>query len=305
LQPLANSAKIPFWPKAGQTLAVAAPAGAVQQFNLDAGLAVLAELAPQAPIRVDQVVLQKEGYLAGADVDRAAHLAELMTAPDLGAVLCARGGFGTSRLLPLLNLGLLVDSRRLVMGYSDFTALLNALAARGLVALHGPMVTQLPHLDPTSRQALADLLAGRLEWPLELHGQSVTSGRVSGCLWGGNLTMLCHLLGTPWLPPLEGGLLILEEVNEPSYRLDRLLTQLELAGVFDQVAGVALGSLSQEEGAQPALRRVAEERLSGLKLPVVMGLPFGHGNQNLPIPIGAQAELDADAGRLIVGLNLA
>lgn len=286
-------------------MAVAAPAGAVEQFKLEAGLAVLAELAPQAAIRVDQAVLRKEGYLAGADATRAAHLAELMIAPGLGAVLCARGGFGTSRLLPLLDLAALAESRRLVMGFSDFTALLNALAACGLVTLHGPMVVQLPRLDQASRETLAGLLAGQPEWPLSLPGRPISPGKASGLLWGGNLTMLCHLLGTPWLPPLEGGLLFLEEVNEPAYRLDRLLTQLELAGVFDLISGVALGSLSDGEEDPLELIRVVKERLHGLGLPVVMGLPFGHGMRNMPMPIGAQAELDADAGLLTVGLDLA
>lgn len=266
---------------------------------------VLAELAPQAALRVDQLVLQREGYLAGTDADRAAHLSELMATPDMGAVLCARGGFGTSRLLPLLDLPALSQTRRLLMGFSDFTALLNALAAQGLVTLHGPMVTQLPRLDQPSRQALGRLLTGQPEWPAKLQGRSISAGSAEGVLWGGNLTMLCHLLGTPWLPPLDGGILFLEEVNEPPYRLDRLLTQLELAGVFERVAGLALGSLSDRDDDAEELGQVARSRMAGLGLPVVMALPFGHGSRNMPLPIGARAELDADAGSLFVGLDLA
>lgn len=286
-------------------MAVAAPAGAIAQKKLDAGLAVLAELAPKALIRVDEVVLRQEGYLAGSDLDRAGHLSELMNDPELGAVLCARGGFGTSRLLPLLDLHALAKNRRLLMGFSDCTALLNALAAHGLVTLHGPMVSQLPRLEQTSRDVLTKLLNGEPEWPLRLEGRTITSGKARGVLWGGNLTMLCHLLGTPWLPQLDGGILFLEEINEPPYRLDRLLTQLELAGVLGRIAGLALGALSNGDDDSMQLSGVAARRLAGLGLPMVIGLPFGHGPSNMPLPIGAQAELDADAGALTVGLDLA
>jgi len=293
------------WPEAGQPLAVAAPAGAVDQGTLEAGLAALAELAPEAPIRVDHLVLDRRGYLAGEDAARAAHLAELMTQPGLGGVICARGGFGTSRLLPLLDLRAMVRGRRLLMGFSDLTALLNALAAQGLVTLHGPMVAQLPRLDAASRQALSQVLAGRPPWPLTLEGRPLARGRAEGVLWGGNLTMICHLLGTPWLPPLRGALLFLEEVHEPAYRLDRLLTQLELAGVFGQVAGVALGALSNQDQEPTELVQVVAQRLGGLGAPVLTGLPFGHGASNLPLPVGAWAQMDADAGWLRVGVNLA
>jgi muramoyltetrapeptide carboxypeptidase len=302
---MGSSAVKPIWPLPDQALAVAAPAGAIAQEKLDAGLAVLAELAPKAPIRVDDAVSLRAGYLAGADADRAAHLSELMTAPDLGAVLCARGGFGASRLLPLLDLNAFVANRRMIMGFSDCTALLNALAASGLIALHGPMVSQLPRLDHKSLDALAKLLRGKPEWPLSMEGRSITSGKSGGVLWGGNLTMFCHLLGTPWLPPLDGGILFLEEINEPPYRLDRLLTQLELAGVLDRIAGLALGALSNSDDDPLEFSEVVTERLGGLGLPIVTGFPIGHGSSNMPLPIGALAELDADAGLLTVGLNLA
>jgi muramoyltetrapeptide carboxypeptidase len=302
---MGSLAKRPIWPRPDLPLAVAAPAGAIAQQKLEAGLAVLAELAPKALIRVDEVVLKQEGYLAGSDVDRAGHLSELMSDPELGAVLCARGGFGTSRLLPLLDLHGLAKSRRLLMGFSDCTALLNVLAAHGLITLHGPMVSQLPRLDQASRNVLTKLLEGEPQWPLRLEGQTITSGKARGVLWGGNLTMLCHLLGTPWMPRLDGGILFLEEINEPPYRLDRLLTQLELAGVLGRIAGLALGALSNGDDDSMQLSGVAAKRLAGLGLPMVIGLPFGHGRSNMPLPIGALAELDADAGSMIVGLDLA
>lgn len=301
---MGSSAKRPIWPAPGLPLAVAAPAGAIAQKKLEDGLAVLAELAPNSLIRVDEAVLDQEGYLAGSDAGRAGHLSELMCDPGLGAVLCARGGFGASRLLPLLDLPTLAKNRRLLMGFSDCTALLNVLAAHGLITLHGPMVSQLPRLDQRSRAVLASLLAGKPEWPLRLEGHAIIPGKARGVLWGGNLTMLCHLLGTPWWPRLDGGILFLEEINEPPYRLDRLLTQLELAGVLGSIAGLALGALSNGDDDSLELSEVASRRLASLDLPLVVGLPFGHGSSNMPLPIGAMAELDADAGLLTVGLDL-
>jgi muramoyltetrapeptide carboxypeptidase len=297
-------ARPPAWPRSGQVLAVAAPAGAVDRDALESGLAVLAELAPGLRVRVDAEVLTREGYLAGGDELRAAHLARLLTEPGVGGVLAARGGFGASRLLPRLDLDRLAAAGRLVMGFSDLTALLNALAARGLIAVHGPVVTQLPRLDRASREAVAGLLAGRSGWPARLAGRGLAPGRASGVLWGGNLTMLCHLLGTPWQPPVAGGILCLEEVNEPAYRLDRLLTQLELAGVLEQAAGIAVGSLAGEGEAEEELAAVAEARLACLGKPVVAGLPVGHGPRNFPVPLGARAELDGEGGWLRVGLGL-
>lgn len=122
---------------------------------------------------------------------------------------------------------------------------------------------------------------------------------------GGNLTLFCHLLGTPWFPELTGAVLFLEELGEPAYRLDRCFTQLILAGVFERVVGVALGSLSEQAEDPPELLETAVERLSGLGLPVVTGLPFGHGPLNRPLPLGALAELDGQAGTFAVGLDLA
>jgi muramoyltetrapeptide carboxypeptidase len=286
-------------------IAVAAPAGAVEEAALERGLGVLRDICPEADIRVDDQARARRGYLAGPDQDRAAHLAELMHDPDVGAVLAARGGFGSSRLLPLLDFGRLAASGKLLVGFSDLTCLLNPLAAAGAVAVHGPVLTQLHRLDAASRQDLAGVLCGRPAGPRELTGRSLVPGRARGRLMGGNLTMLCHLLGTPWFPPLADCILFIEETNEPPYRLDRLLTQLELAGAFQAASGVAAGRLSGQGEDAAELTETLERRLAGLGRPVVVGLPFGHGAANRCLPMGAPAVLDGDAGLLLAGVNLA
>ncbi len=295
----------PLLPRPGQAIGLAAPAAAFDADALDQGLAVLAELAPGLSLRRDPELDSRSGFLAGPDRLRAEHLTRLMLEPGLGAVLCVRGGYGCSRLLPRLELAELAAGRRLLVGFSDLTCLLMSLAARGLMSVHGPVITQLPRLDQASRNDLAALLAGDPAWPATLSGRPLAPGRARGLLLGGNLTLVCHLLGTPYLPPLDGAVLLLEEVGEQAYRVDRLLTQLTLAGVAGRLAGVALGHLGGEDAEGEAVLAVAAERLAGLGLPVVSGLPFGHGAANRCLPIGALAEIDGDAGTLAVGLDFA
>lgn len=295
----------PLMPRPGQAIGLAAPAAAFDPDALERGLEALAGLVPGLAPRRDPEIMERAGYLAGADALRAEHLTRLMTEPGLGAVLCARGGYGSSRLLPLLDLKRLAAGRRLLVGFSDLTCILLPLAAHGLVTVHGPVVTQVPRLDQASREDLAALLAGAPSWPAVLAGRPLAPGRARGPLLGGNLTLICHLLGTPYLPPLDGAVLLLEEISEKAYRVDRLLTQLILAGVTGRIAGVALGSLAGEGGDREAVMASAAERLSGLGLPVVSGLPVGHGAANRCLPLGAMAEIDGDAGTLTVGLGLA
>lgn len=295
------NAAAPIWPLPSQDLALAAPASAFERQALEQGLQVLGGLIGKRRLRLDAAVFAKDAYLAGTDQERAAHLAKLFNDPRVGAVLAVRGGFGCSRLLPLLDLKALAATRKLFMGFSDLSCLLNCLAASGLVVVHGPVITQLPRLDEESLADLTGLLNAKPPWPATLHGEPLSPGRAKGPLFGGNLTLLCHLLGTPYLPPLEGALLFLEDISEAPYRVDRLLTQLELAGVPGLLAGVALGSLDENQAALEAARR----RLAAWGKPVLTGLPFGHGSQNRCLPMGALAELDAGQGTLKVGLNLA
>ncbi|MFH1034676.1 MAG: LD-carboxypeptidase [Pseudomonadota bacterium] len=296
----------PRWPGPGLGLGLVAPGGAFAPEAFEAGLAALRELAPRRQrIKADQALQRRQDYFAGSDKQRAAHLQKLLSDPKLGLVMAVRGGFGCSRLLPLLDLPACVAAGGCLLGFSDLTCLLNALAAQGLVALHGPVLTQLPRLDQPSRDDLAALLAGRLPWPLTFKGIDAGVGRASGPLMGGNLTLLCHLLGTPWFPPLQGAILLLEDTGEAPYRLDRLLTQLELAGVFRQVAGVAVGSLGVEDATTGELPSALAWRLMCMRVPMVLGLPFGHGSANRLLPLGALAHIDGPAGVLSVGIDLA
>ena len=305
MNPPLPSPRLPRRPGPGQALALVAPAGVLEDQARQRGLEALAQLVPERKLRLSPGVNHGEGYLAGPDQQRAGELSRALGDPAVGAVLAARGGYGSSRLLPLLDLEALAATEKLLVGFSDLTCLLNPLAQRGLVTVHGPTLTQLPRLEDESRQDLARLLSGRWPWPARLSGLGLVPGRVRGRLWGGNLSLLCHLLGTPHMPRLEGGILLLEDTNEPPYRLDRMLWQLRLAGVLEQVAGLALGWLSAREPLAPEQEEILRRDLLPLGLPLVAGLPLGHGPANRCLPLGAWAELDGEAGWLEVGVDLA
>lgn len=281
-----------------------APAGPAQRESFEAGLTLLAQryrvvqgLDPAAP---HHLCLP---YLAGEDAWRADRLNAALNDPQVEAIFCARGGYGAMRILDRLDSEALVQRRVPIVGFSDCTALHLWAACHGVPTVHGPVVTQLARLHPGDLSGLFDLLEGG---PLpRMSGLvRVAGGRARGALLGGNLSLLTHMIGTPFLPRLTGCILLLEEVSEAPYRIDRMLTQLTLAGVLGSVAGVVVGRLERcdaPQGIPPRPVRaleVIEERLAGLGLPVVHGAPVGHGDRNVALPMGVMAELDADAGTL-------
>lgn len=250
------------------------------------------------------------GYLAGSDADRAADLQDAWCDPSVDAVWAARGGYGALRVLDLLDWpALAAAGPKVFVGSSDLTAVLLAFAARlGVVTFHGPTASsQLLAGDEPEPQSLASARAALLAPPGAGAGvpqtvrgtQSLRGGRAEGVTVGGNLTMLASLVGSRDLLPARGGIALLEDVHEEPYRLDRMLTQLLRCGWFDGVAGIACGSW-QECGEPAAVRAVLDDRLGPLGVPILDGVPFGHGPVQSTLPIGAPAVLDADAGTLTV-----
>ncbi len=229
-------------------------------------------------------------YLAGTDAVR---LADLERAFQGGwdAVWAARGGYGIARLLGQLRWDELAPVP--FLGFSDGTGLLNALAARGRPAVHAPVLHSLADLcDDASRAHLRALLAG--ESPAPMHGQVLRPGTAEGPLVGGNLCVLASLCGTPWQLRGRACIVVLEEVNEAPYKIDRLLTQLIDAGCLDGVAGIAIGSLlgaEPPEGADWTMYDVLTDLLAPLGVPVLVGLPIGHGARNHAFRVGAPARI--------------
>jgi muramoyltetrapeptide carboxypeptidase len=219
--------------------------------------------------------------------------------PDSAAVWFIRGGYGSARLLPRLKWNLLRRYPKVVIGFSDTTALLLSLTVPGgYVTFHGPVVTQLPRLPGPARQWLKKLLsnpapAGKV--PLGAM-KTITPGRINGFLVGGNLATLASLAGTPYFPELAGAILFIEDTGEEAYRLDRMFNQLLQAGVLKNVFGVVIGTLS---GCKPGgqgkfgARKTLERAVAQLGVPAVSGASFGHADRNVALPLGVLARLDA------------
>ncbi|XXF79786.1 LD-carboxypeptidase [Myxococcaceae bacterium GXIMD 01537] len=277
------------------TVHVVAPAGPFDRPGFEAGLALVQ--ARYTPVHRPDL-FSAHRYLAGDDARRREELAAALLDTSARAVFCARGGYGAMRLLPGLPLADAAPSA--LVGFSDITALHLALQAQGRVSIHGPVLTQLGKQPADVRERLFHLLESP-EPPAPLTGSTTyVGGTAEGPLLGGNLSVLTRLLGTPYLPSLEGSVLLLEDVGERPYRLDRMWTHLRLAGAFSQVRGIVLGDFTGCEekdadyGSADVLRQLAEET----GLPCAAGFPIGHGAINHPVALGTRVRLDADAARL-------
>lgn len=242
-------------------------------------------------------------YLAGDDDLRLRDLHAALADDDVAALHALRGGYGCMRLLPRIDRALVRRQRKLLVGYSDLTALLALWAAEGAPALHAPMATSdivLPE-RASDREALfarlqqglraGEVLAAGALGATTAAAELARPGVAEGRLVGGNLSLVAALQGTPFAWLAQGTVLFLEDVNEEPYRIDRLLTQLQLAGVLDGAAGFVLGSFTHESDPSPALI----DRLGALGKPVLAGWPAGHGLMNRPLPLGLRVRLDAGA----------
>ncbi len=286
----------------GDVVRVIAPGSPFDRAQLDAGLAVLRDRFGLAP-RLRDDVGARRGHLAGDDARRLAEWREAVADPEARAILAARGGYGAMRLLPGIDPAPLLARPRLVVGFSDVTAIHAHLNRAGLATLHGPVVTQLGRLPADALLHLERLLLGGAGIAPDAGAPPpgtglaaaavVTPGRATGPLLGGSLALLAHLCGTPHLPELAGAILFLEDVGERPYRLDRYLTQLRLAGALDRLAGVAIGQLTRCDDGDGAAAAVVRAEIAALGVPAVEGLAAGHEDRNLALPLGPRATLVA------------
>ena len=284
----------------GGTLGIFAGSGPFDPADLQAGIEILE--AQGFRIARARGLDARLGFLAGSDDVRVAGLEDLLSRTDVDGLMAARGGYGLTRILHRLDPELWKRAQRPLVGFSDVSALHAFTQSHGLESFHGPVVTQLPRLPAADHAALARALHQQGPVTIEAAGPVLVPGRADGLLWGGNLAVLTALVGTEHLrPPERDGLLLLEDVGEQTYRLDRLLTQLRRAGVLDGVVGVALGDFERcrpGSPGHPTALEVLEERLEGLGVPVLAGFPIGHGTRNVTVPFGRRASLDTGRRRL-------
>jgi muramoyltetrapeptide carboxypeptidase len=300
----------------GSRVALVAPAGPLlERDDLTRAQALCRALAYE-PV-LGKNAYARHGYLAGTDEERLSDFNSALSDPSIDAIWCIRGGYGTIRLLDRLDYQALVAQPRAVIGFSDITAVLNAIThITGVVTFHGPVArssmssfTRL-HFERILSRAVG---AGRLDQiptavgvlvPQENRIVSLIGGVAEGKLVGGNLSLLQCLIGTPYFPDLAGTILFLEDVGEDLYRVDRMLAHLRLSGSLRGVAGVLIGRFtdlerSSHDGAL-GFDEVLANYLAPLRIPVAYGFPIGHIEDQWTVPLGVHARLDADAGELDV-----
>jgi muramoyltetrapeptide carboxypeptidase len=280
----------------GDLVAVISPAAAVQAETLQRGSETLAQLG--FTVRVGEHALDRHRFLAGTDADRAAELSAMFRDPDVRAIFCSRAGYGSGRLLPLLNLQALADTPKVFLGFSDVTFLLNAFVQQtGMVCFHGPVVTgEFAGAFPSRSLAhlLGLLTTGVGEASLSFP-RTLREGKGAGRLIGGCLSLLVATLGTPYGVDTTDAILFIEDVGEKPYRIDRMLTHLKHAGKLDRLAGVIFGEMRGCLGDSDDLGllvSVIEDIFSDYAYPVGFGLPAGHGGENFTLPLGIRVQLD-------------
>jgi muramoyltetrapeptide carboxypeptidase len=293
----------------GDPVALVSPSGPTRAARVDAGIALLTSWGLTVTLGID--VYARSGFLAGTDAQRLASLNSALRDPAIRGVICTRGGYGVQRIVDGLDLDAVRADPKVVVGFSDITALQLALwrGAR-LATVHGPgaawVETRTPAASADSLRA-AIMTTDVVRVPADPASETAPvrvdpgTGPVTGTLLGGNLCMLTATIGTPDFPDLAGAILVIEDVDEPPYKVDRMLTHLRRAGLLTGVAGIAVGQFTRCTDAWDIpVADVLAERLTNLGVPVLGGLPIGHGYAQLTIPVGVPATLDVTTGTLTI-----
>jgi muramoyltetrapeptide carboxypeptidase len=299
--------------QAGDTLGVIAPSSALPEHVIEKALQNLTNLGFK--LKLGKNVRASKGYLAGTDAQRVEDLHWAFSDPDVDAVWCIRGGYGATRILPMIDFDIIKKNPKILIGYSDITALHVAIFQKtGLVTFHGPVGTS-DYTEFTKPNVLDLLTKPTPQYFLKHSAENlknesnlfkpevITAGKCQGQLIGGNLSLLSAMDGTPYaLKNLKGKILFMEDIDERPYRVDRMLTQMLQAHDFKQLAGIALGIF---EGCNPkmdenslSLIECFKDRLGNLGVPVIYGLSFGHIKNQFTLPVGIEAMMDTETGTI-------
>jgi muramoyltetrapeptide carboxypeptidase len=291
--------------KAGDTVGVVSAAAAVEQQSLERGLELIRSIGFRA--RVSKHVLDRDDILAGSDRQRAEELQAFFADPDIRAIFVARGGYGSGRILPLLDFEAIALTPKPFIGFSDLTFLLNPIVERArMVAFHGPMLAIDHQIEDRNRRAfehLGKMLLGKIG-SFEMDAPDVIHpGSAEGELMGGCLSIVVAMLATPYAPNFDDKILFLEEVGERAYRIDRMLVQLRQSGALGRCAGIVFGAIrpyGNEENEARMIRRFVAEQTAELEIPVLFGIDAGHFTNNLTLPFGVRARIDSASRRMTI-----
>lgn len=277
-------------------MGVCAPSGSFDMEKFNRGVEVLKDLGFQ--VTIPREIFKRKRYLAGDDMERAKIVNRLFSDPGIQGILCARGGYGALRILNHLDWDLIRKNPKPFMGYSDITSILTAiLSETGMPVFHGPHVVSLATADAKTLASFVDALSGPAK-TIEIHdGKAIREGIGMGILKGGNLATLCHLLGTRFQPDFAGAVLFFEDIGEPAYKIDRMLTQMKLAGIFDKIHGVITGSFENCDN-EEYIEEIVGECFHEYQVPVLFGLDAGHGKTNLSLSFGRMIRMDTMARKI-------
>jgi muramoyltetrapeptide carboxypeptidase len=303
--------KASVWKK-GDTIGIVSPAGPIKREELEQGIKIVESLGLH--VKLGKHVFDKYGYLAGTDSDRAADLNDMFKDNEVKGIICARGGYGSGRIVELLDYELIKQKPKVLLGYSDITYLHTAVRQRtGLITFHGPMVasdmgeSDFAKLSYDLLQQFfipQDVVYTTAISPLE----AIVHGRATGALVGGNLSLLTSTLGTRDEIDTKGKLLLLEDVSEPPYKIDSMLNQLKLAGKLEQAAGILIGDFTDCDAKDPetslSFDQVLVDYLTDLEKPVLKGFRIGHCNPNITVPLGTEATMDTKTKTLQVSAGV-
>ncbi len=282
----------------GDTIGLFAPAGPLPSAEtLSSGCEIIKNMGFK--VRYSADIIDKNDYLAGSDKRRIAEFTNLWRDKEVKALIAARGGYGSIRVLTKLDMEEIKNNPKILIGFSDLTVLLNGIQAKtSLVTFHGPMLSTLVRDNKVSPCDLLSIFSEpNLKDIRPNNLQIIRPGQAAGRIMGGNLTNLVHLLGTPYEPDWHNTILILEDINEPAYKIDRMLTQLKLAGRLDAVSGIILGGFlsgNYEEIADMPLVTSRVLELTESHIPIWTHFPLSHGTENTVLPVGIGALMDSD-----------
>ena len=290
--------RVPVRIQPGDTIGVVAPAGPFDRQTFFRGARIIEDMGFN--IFIPPGLFEKNRYLAGSDKHRVQLVNQLFADKSIDAIICARGGYGSMRILSMLDFDAIKNNPKVFIGFSDITILLSVLFTRcKLVTFHGPVVTSLADASEETKLSLFSNVTSDSNLEIQLSsGRTIKPGVATGEICGGNLTMLCHLVGTPFAPDFENKILFLEDRAEAPYRIDRMLVHMELAGCFRGLSGIILGAF-EECGPTEDVIKIIVEIFEKYPIPILAGLDAGHGSHNLTIPLGIEATLDADRHSLI------
>ena len=289
----------------GDRIGIMSPSSVTKKKDLEPGLAILRERGFEVYVHPQTFSARRSS--AGTEAEKTAALKDLLTDRDIRAIFAAGGGNHSLFLLPELDYALVRKNPKIVMGFSDNTALLNAFNARAdLTTFHGPVVKWLPRTEDLD-QCFALLAGKKTAYPMN-EAEIMRKGAAEGRLIGGNLTLMNYLSGTKYMPKMDGAILFIEDINEEYSNIDRLFWRLRASGVLDKISGLVVGQLTnpKDTGKRPygfTIAEIIERNIQGLNIPVIMNAPFGHVDRFYTMPVGSPAKLNTRGGRVTLSLS--